>query len=752
MNYPNTIGWGICLVLLIMACERPESPDFSLEHKVQVPVTAERTYQFLGKSNALIDTTKSDYQHLFEVSQTGENAGLVSLSKQEDLEFGDLADALPEVTIAPTQVSSKVGEIVLGSFASGTSTIAEVGFEDVTDQSSTGVQNKDPVPDKTNHQIPNIEFKTDQFVSATIKSGSLEVSVENQLGFDIDDFSIEVFSQGMSLGTVDFQNGTQNPLLYNDGVKTGTLPVDGEQLENLKFTLTVSWTNKKMQTDTPGPFIVDDVTGNNLIASQVKAAVPSQDFSASGNTQVDNTNFSFETEDHYIELNSGELRVFDIINKIDLGIDQLSIVFPTIRRSPYTESDALEIPFENISKAGCGCVNGAEQSVSLKDFRIYTKYDAAATDYVVPYTITGYTEDTQQSKDIRTINENDSFSASSELSDLKTRAAHGVITSRRVLLNEDNDQDGNLDLSNKGEVTSVAIDGLKNLSTDAGELQFTNPVLNLLYNSNLDVETTIYAAIQGVNSEGNTVYLSGKSGDYKVNSSIDELQVSGQPLLADKLIRFKLKRPDGSNPTGTAVFNKDNSNADKFLNNLPSEIRFIGLAAINKPELEGTVTDPVRFEPSMGIDVPLYFASSQISFSDTTEADLSDLPDGKDQSLSEAKITMGYANRLPFGMELSLVMLDGQYQQLTEIPLSNEEPITLKGAEINQESRFAEQESEGKMELALSREQLDVLSQVRHMVIHLSFSTTGTEEVKVRAEDELKVSVKISVGINSNIN
>ncbi|NIT56101.1 MAG: hypothetical protein GWN00_07645, partial [Aliifodinibius sp.] len=55
----------------------------------------EKTYQFLGADNALIDTTKEDFENVFETSEEG----LVRVVKEQEFNFGDLNTAIPDVSV-----------------------------------------------------------------------------------------------------------------------------------------------------------------------------------------------------------------------------------------------------------------------------------------------------------------------------------------------------------------------------------------------------------------------------------------------------------------------------------------------------------------------------------------------------------------------------------------------------------------------------------------------------------------------------
>lgn len=733
---------GVCALFLLIACERPDSPDFSLVHKVQVPIATKITYQFLGGSESLIDTTAEDYNALFTTATSGSNQGLVSLSKQESFEFGNLDDALPEVDVSPTGIDAEVGEITLTDFSSG-GIVGSASFNTVTGLNPGSYPAGVSIPAGNTPAPVNIPFDTDYFERAVIKSGGVELSFTNNLGFTIDQLDLT-----LNAGANALDSRSINSVADGQTIAWPISFTEGEVLEDLNIDFTASWLAQPMS-GTPENLEVNDIAGNALIASEVTAVLDAQEFTSSGTSIVDNSHFSFTSADHYIELRSGKLRLFDIVNQTDLDISNLQISFPDIRTAPYTPADSLVLSIQVPRNS----FNGTEETVDLSGVRIYAEGNE------VDYHILGTTEDMKAGGlPAGTIKETDNIIATVALDNLEVSVAHGVIAPRSVLLNNDEASNGTgfLDLFNDEEAEVIEIDVLGDLSTEDGGLEFISPVLNILYDSNLDVETTIYAAIAGVNSDGKIEYLAGKSGEYKVSSSFNELQAYGQVLSPDRLIKFNLNRPGSGENTvkGVEVFNKTNTNADVFLNNLPAKIRFIGLARLNESSGEGTVRDPVRFEPGFGMDVPLHFSSNRVSFKDTSETDLGDLPGGEDdQNLTEATVTIGYTNNLPFEMELRLNLLDEQHQSIITVPnLSDEDPITLKGASVDPASKFVVSGEEGNMVLSLNKQQLELLHKTRHMVMDVVFNTKNGGEVKVRAEDSITLSVKMSVALQSNIN
>lgn len=752
----------LLLILILAACEQPNSPDFKLDQKIQTPLMSERTYQFLGGSSALVDTTDPDFDSYFSIVQEGTNKGLVRLSKEENFDFGKLDGAIPEIDVTPTSVKAGVGALSLGSFSSqgDDANLGSASFQDITGfpppPPGTPITTAGSTPSPANINIQG----TDYFTSATIKDGELLLVFQNNLGFNLSDVTIDLRS-----GTTFIASGSSGPV-NNASEGTVSIPIpEGSVLKDLNVDVSASWPGGQNMQDNSNELVVNEVKGKNLVASQVKAAIESQGFSTSGAVNIDDSSFRFNKPGHYVEIDSGELRIDQIINEIDLGIDTLVISFPGIRRAPYSAADSLSIRFEgssSISRAGSG--SSPAKSIDLSDVRIFAEGNQ------LTYNITGSTENTQQgSGDIRTINENDQMGATVEINNLTVREAFGVVVSRNVIVN-DNDpsndpMDGSeaIDLFNDEEAEAITIDALQDISDQLDGIEFANPELSIRYLTNIGVPTTIYASIVGIDASGNRVYLKGQNESggeggphYVTPSEIpEELIADGFAVDSDQLIKFSISPSQDSSSPNFVTFNRQSTNVNDFLNNLPSDIRLISVATVNELMEEGTITDPVEFDPSMSVDIPLNLAANSASYSDTVEADLSDLPDPQqdDQRLTEGKIYIEYTNNLPLGTELNLVMLDANGNEVTRIPSSSEDPLTITPGTVDSGTGFVTQASTGNLTISLNQDQLDQLNKTTDMEFKIGLNTDeNRSSVRLRAEDTISIKISLSAAVESTVN
>ncbi|HCD51441.1 MAG TPA: hypothetical protein DEQ34_03270 [Balneolaceae bacterium] len=746
----------------IFGCEIPKQPNFKTSNKVEVPLLYDKEFQFLGGGgdiDALIDTTKS-LDSLFTVVNDGPNAGLIKISKEEEFEFGDLNDAIPEIDAEGTSFTSEVGELEVGSFSSGNGNLGTANFQDLTGLNPSFVPAGTPIPGGSTPAPVNIGVgnNTDFFVSATIKSGGIQLTVTNNLGFDIDVIGVDVKAGSNVLGTLNLNNANHGStvsdiLTFNQG----------DQLIDLNVDVSVSWSAQTTSAE-PGELVVEGIEGQDLVASQVTAALEGQDFSTSNTTSFSDSEFKFTEADHYVELESGTIQIAPIQNGLDLDIDTLKISFPNILKAPYTPADSLVIRYVDSTALGGQDArilrnsSSTEKNISLEDVRLY------ALNNEITYNIFAVTENTQNAPagdQNRVINENQEIAASVDIAGLKVRTAFGEVVPQTVLLGDDDPSNGDnvIDLFNETEAEITEIDGIEDLSDQVDGLEFTNAQLTITYETNIDIPTTIYAAILGVNGEGEEVYLTGRTGsDYIVTdqTKIDSLYNNGQPISVDQAVKFSIDPgPDG---TGAIIFDSTTTNVNEFLNNLPSDIRFIGMAVVNESGEEAMVSTPLEFNPKFNVDLPLAFqTTTAATYTDTTETDdLSDLPSplkGDDQRVTSMELIINYENGLPLAFGLEITFLDGLGSEIVSIPYSTDDPIELGAATVDEITRFASVANTNSAIISITdQDDLDQLYKTRSVIINATLNTTSNSEVKLRATDKIKLSVSAKIAAEVTIN
>lgn len=733
----------VALAIGVWACEQPKAPDFKLNHEIEAPLTVEKTYPFLGRSEALIDTTSKDYADLFSPDANG----LVRIRKEENFDFGDLSSAIPEVGSDPITLSSQVGEISLSNFSSS-GNVGSAGFKSITG-SQTVFSKGDPVPAGSTPGEVDIALSTDYFESAVIKEdGSIELTMTNNLGFNLDVLNVTLISGSEEVGTItigtdgdtgdNFAHGdTETALMGIPAGVTATNP-----LQDLSVGITANWDSQTMQED-GGNLIVNGVAAKNLVASEVTAAVESQFFTDSDSLNIDQSNFEFRQSDHFVELSGGELEI-SINSTISIGVEKLSITFPDI-----VDESGQPLALPGISVAANGSY---ANTVDLSGYRI------KAHNGTVGYIAEAQTENTQDGtgSNMRTIKETDELTAQVDLNNLQLSKAKGYIVPRLVMLNTDQtaDNSDNLDVFNDDEAEIITVDGIDNLSDRLSDLTFENPVLRAVYNTNVGVNTTIYAVIAGTDANGTTKYLTGTAGsEFEVQDSEipAELEVKGQAATASQVIKFPLETADNPDPQqgerGENVFDASTTNASAFFSNLPTDIRFVGTAMVNAGRQSGTIVNPVILDPKLSLDLPLNFSADGATFKDTLEADLSNLPDEEsDRDLTGATLTLDYTNALPLDLDLMITMLDENGREVT-----HKGDIAIQGAGVDSNG-YVSDPAENNVKVSFEEEELTDLYRTRDMKLDVTINTPNQQAVSIKADDSVTLQIELKADITSSVN
>jgi hypothetical protein len=740
---------AVLAFLLFIQCDTPGSPDFTLSSDMDIPLISNSRFQVLGGADALIDTTKEDMENLF--STDGDN--FITLSKRENFDFRDLEDAIPAVDTEPALIDSRVGEISLSDFSSqdGNGNLGEAGFSDLTGQPFQ-LQEGDPLPAAQTPSPVNIDLTTNFFESATITNGGIDITITNELGFDIDLLSLELFSGSNSVGVINFTNLLHNttgqeflPIVENSGIDPDVV------LSDLNVDVEIEWSTQTMQDD-GGSIIVNRFSGNNLTASQVVAAIPSQEFFSSDIANVETDEFIFSQPDHFIEVETGELLISDILNSIDVDIEVLEISFPDILTPPYSPADSLVVRFDGSNSIPGNNTSPVSREISLADTRFF------AFNNQVEYNIYALTEDTRagDGSELRTISEDDQVTANVQINNLQIREVFGQPANRQIVLNEDDPSNGNIiDLSNDAEADSIDIDGISDLSEKLEGIEFTDSNISIEYSTNIDIPVTIIGAFLGMDANGDQFFLSGMDGtnqQVQPSDPTERLYSNGAQIANSDLIKFDLNPSDDPQIISTVTFNKDNSNITEFLNRLPTSIRFIGVADINKNNDVGRLVNPVTFDPEFIVNIPLSFRADQASYTDTTETDLGNLPGPDDDSMIETgSLRIQYQNNIPLGVDLSLNLLDEFDQSITIIPMQSEPAIQFQAAQTGSDG-FSNAPSEDVSLISLSRSQLDEINKTRKIRINATLGSTNQSDVKIRDIDDIQFSISGKFSIDTEVN
>jgi len=248
--------------------------------------------------------------------------------------------------------------------------------------------------------------------------------------------------------------------------------------------------------------------------------------------------------------------------------------------------------------------------------------------------------------------------------------------------------------------------------------------------------------------------LPGSDFELSPGDPTSDLLVNGSTIPSSDLIKFEIETGDEITTEKSIKFDSDNTNISEFLSALPVEIRFIGLANVNETgQEEGRVSRPVRFDPSIGVNIPMSMLTvDRATFTDTTNTDLSGLPgDDDDFEITEGIISINYVNALPFHVDLQLGFLDEEEGLITNVPLQADEPFEFRAGTVSS-SGFVSNSETGTTQISLSLEQLNQLNQTRSVKLIAGLETIGQNEVRVRSTDKVSFQIKGRFTIQRRIN
>lgn len=722
-------------VWMISSCERPNSPSFELEHRHAIPLINEITYQFLGDSGAIIDTTSTDFQDLFTVGTDG----LVSLGVDVDFDLGSFDDALPSPEVEPFDIDARISDLEPDISGSGST-----DFETVTGLDPAMYLQGAPL---NGGSAPNIEIpiEMDEFLRAVTTEGNINITLINELGFDIDVLEFHLASDGLQVGSpatiFGFAHGS-------DASETLSF-ADGEIIEvPLSLVINVIWPAQNMQGD-PGELTVADIENDGISFESAMAVFGPQLITDAFETTFIEGEFTFESPGDYIEIAESVISFSQIRNSIDIDIESLVISFPGIilESGPgvFNPADSLVITLEGNDRIRRSSnpinINGFSFDVALDRVRVF------ATDNAITMNVNGISEDTHLAPPgdrVREVTSEEGVTGEVSIAIVETSGASGVIEPRMINLNESDDK--NLDIMDPDVRIETEIEDLSVISEKIRNLQLTDPSLSLSLTSGIGVENRIYAAIVGVSEQGTEMMLSGLPGSafyVSPDDTISGLLRGGTPIPNHELLAIDVAAAQPGTEQ-SIEFNPDNSNIEEFLSNLPVEIYFIGKTLVNPNRTGGSVFLPIELDSSLGITIPVSLTTENgepTVFSDSVSVSLSDLPgDGDDTYISSAAITISYNNLIPLDINLDIVFLDEFDNKVTRLPLTGMEPVRLGAAAVNTNG-FSVTPEINMLRAELTEEQLRILNRSEKLNLTGELLTSDNQRVSIRAQDSVTLRI-----------
>lgn len=468
-----------------------------------------------------------------------------------------------------------------------------------------------------------------------------------------------------------------------------------------------------------------------------------EEFRDTGRASVDLEDIHFNDPDDFVEIESGSLDISDLVNGFDLTMDLVEISFPTIRLSPYGPGDSLVVRFQGSQDQPSSYLysrvvrnEGPRNiSVSLASLRMFTDVGD------IPYNIVAISE---ASNDVREIVINDEISSTVAARDIMLSAVQASIEPMTFNVTEDLDGNGQLDVLSPDESITASLSGVSDL-VEFGftSLSLAGTELTLELTSSVDANIVLYAAIAGIDSEGNVMYLGGKGASEvaQSDSMAGKFSANGSVLTAADLMRIEISDTESSQTS--IVLTEDNSNIDDFINGLPTSIRLASMVILEPEGGQVSLDLPFEFDIGIGASIPLRFRGDA-TLDKLTSADLSGLSDltNPDEvlSLNEATLRLGYENEIPLGLEARISVIDAGGNVVATVPSLSQDAITVEAASANEFGTSSEV-SIGVGELSIDRETLVLMATGSDLQIELKVRAEQSGVRRVRSTDTIQMNL-----------
>ena len=448
---------------------------------------------------------------------------------------------------------------------------------------------------------------------------------------------------------------------------------------------------------------------------------------------------SFDEGD-YVELAGGVLRVDDLTNEFDVAFDELLVSVPSLRRAPYGPSDSLVVRFEHFADSPDDLQfrqvdrqsGPRREEVDLSGYRLY------AAGKELSYYVLARSETTD---DVRFIHSSERLRLAVRIEEVTVSEVSADLEPLDVAVTTDLNADGRIDVLDDGEANVVAFDGL---SVFGGvrpvELELTGSELRLNVRSNIGADFALYAAILGIDDEGNAAYLEGmgSAAVQGTDPATAYFSAGGAPIDPRYLIRLQFEGAPSSDQQveRTIVLDDQNSNVDAFLSRIPTELRMVARLVIQPDGGPVHLREPFLLETSFAATIPLAVASG-ISLDKTFDADLSNLEsvasDSNTATIDEANIELTYGNGLPLGLDLEIDVLDADGDVVVTFPRDGDgmhvEPASTDASGI------ATKASSGTFSLDVSRADIEAMSRGKRVRLRFSMTTDQNGRARLRATD-----------------
>ena len=586
--------------------------------------------------------------------------------------------------------------------------------------------------------------------------GSITINIANNLPFDVT--LTELTARNLEdVGTI-----TAPSIMFNlEDLPTGTSrTIPAGMSADLVFPMAGKVISSEIEVDvlasspgTTSSAVIQDSDGlfttvTGVVQVDELFFVPEgEEFTSNGILDIDVDDVSFESGQEFVELESGTLLIEEIANEMNMDMETVRFSLPGFRRPPYTQADSMVIQFQGSSSNPAsfqysqltGETTIENIAIDLSGIRIYP------VDNQANYNVFALSESGEQTS----LNIADQIRASLAPQNLQISRVEAIMNGSAIDLTEDANNDGVLEIMSNAEAEVMDLGSLSELNEyDLDGFQFNGTQFTFNIDTNLGADIVFYAAMVGVDADGNPVYLQGQN-EFAVSAGdtlAQDFVFEGTPIAPENLIKFTIPGSPSVDQVVTQVIeiNQTNSNLDEFISSLPEEFRYVG-----KGLVQGTsgglvqLQKPFTMEASIGAGIPLSFTGS-FSAEETLDADLTSLEDltepDADVLINQGNLELTYTNGLPVEVSVQVDILDEWGQPILTLPDSSGTGYLLSAAPAD-EAGLSTGTTPGTLEIAVTEEQLRTMSRGQQAQLRLEIDTNQDTPATLRASDTIQVSL-----------
>jgi len=611
------------------------------------------------------------------VSKNQSNLGLLYFNQSNSITSFKVGDNL-NISDFNTNFSKKIGSVKINNVPPIS---LGIKVEDWTSLNSGDQVIFPEVSGNVNASFPRIT----QFKSVTLESGSIEVTLTNNLPIKIELRGIKI--QNALNGSVVADRPASNPVALNPGDSSLiTFDLTGKTIEDsLLYIGTIYTPGSNGQTVQLPNGAGTEITFrfNNLSIASVVAPLPAQKpFTRTGSVTFDDSTFLEKAT-----FNSGSF-LLTFNNYLDLDI-HLTLDLPNLKKPDGTSySTSITLNRKETNKS----INIS----SLSGWSIETLTPGTPTN-TISYSATISTDATN---DVRTLSKNDSISVSIKFSNIALKRVEGKLKPTKFEVSKTNFDFDLGDFKNKFSFASINLNDPAILIT-----------LNSTAQMQLELDGQIFARN---NSQSNTMTMN----NVLINSP-------------------------GKNVIDLRDYGlKDFING--FTGSFPNHFEFSGRAIVNPNYETGKVSMDDSLYGSIDISIPLDVGIKSGSFKDTVTVDSINISDNDIDAIQSATLTLEITNSVPVSLIFKGAVLEANTNsELFPLPPtgSSTDKIEIPAPTVDSKGNVTSP-GHNVQSIKLTGEQAKQFIHNRKITINLTLSTPASNNNPVKFKNTDSISIK----------